>query len=126
MDKSKCSYTLMITTCNQSAQVGSPYEDESAYRSIVRALQYIVITRPDIAFAVTKVCQFMHKPLDQYFKAIKRILRYLQNTLDHVLVLTATSKLSLVGFSYANWGMDVDDRRSTMRFCVFVEGNPLS
>lgn len=95
MDKSKGSHTPMVTTCNLSAQVGSPVEDDSIYRSIIGTLQYIVITRPNITFAVNKVCQFMHKPLELHFKAIEQILRYLQNTLDHGLVFTLASKLSL-------------------------------
>ncbi|KAA3480934.1 hypothetical protein EPI10_021338 [Gossypium australe] len=34
----------------------------------------------------------MHKPLDSHFKAIKRILRYLQGTLDYGLHFTRSSK----------------------------------
>jgi histone deacetylase 1/2 len=36
-------------------------EDSTRYRSIVGVLQYFTLTRPDISFAVNKVCQFyMH------------------------------------------------------------------
>ncbi|KAG8498357.1 hypothetical protein CXB51_006727 [Gossypium anomalum] len=91
-----------------------------------RALQYVVITRPDIAYAVNKVCQFMHQPLDIHFKAVKRILRYLHGTLDYGLTFTKTSKPMLEGFSDASWGSDVDDRRSTSGYCVFFSGNPVS
>ncbi|XP_052878881.1 uncharacterized mitochondrial protein AtMg00810-like [Gossypium arboreum] len=61
MYQAKGNPTRMVTSC-WSAYVNSPMEDESSYRSIMGALQYVVITRPDIAFAVNKVCQLMHRP----------------------------------------------------------------
>jgi hypothetical protein len=39
---------------------GDPLNDPSSYRSLVGALQYLSLTRPDISFAVNKVSQFMH------------------------------------------------------------------
>jgi hypothetical protein len=36
--------------------------DSTRYRSIVGALQYLTLTRPDISFAVNRVCQFLHSP----------------------------------------------------------------
>ena len=38
-----------------------PIEDAQLYRSIVRALQYVV-TRLELAYNVNKVCRFMQKP----------------------------------------------------------------
>lgn len=37
-------------------------EDSTRYRSLVGALQYLTLTRPDISFAVNKVCQYLHAP----------------------------------------------------------------
>ncbi|KAA3481768.1 hypothetical protein EPI10_022107 [Gossypium australe] len=109
MDRLKASPTPMMTICQLSAHEGSPIEDERLFRSIVGALQYVVIMRPDIAFSVNKACQFMHKPLDTHFKAVKRILSYLQGTLDYVLQFTRTSKFILEGYFDASWGLDTDD-----------------
>ncbi|KAK5834056.1 hypothetical protein PVK06_017927 [Gossypium arboreum] len=109
----------MVSTCHLSSHEGNLIEDEHLFRSIVG-------TRPDIAFAVKKVCQFMHKPLDSHFKAVKRILRYLQGTLSHGLQFTRSSKFLLEGYSDASWGSDSDDRRSTSGFCVFFGGNLVS
>jgi len=36
--------------------------DATHYRSIVGALHYLTLTRPDIAYSVNKVCQFLHAP----------------------------------------------------------------
>jgi hypothetical protein len=35
-------------------------EDSTGYMSIVGALQYLTLTRPNIAFSVNRVCQFLH------------------------------------------------------------------
>jgi hypothetical protein len=35
---------------------GAAYSEPSKYRSVVGALQYLSLTRPDISFAVNKVC----------------------------------------------------------------------
>ncbi|KAG8484431.1 hypothetical protein CXB51_022868 [Gossypium anomalum] len=126
MEKSNAAPTPMVTTAQLSAHTGTPVADAHLYRSLVGALQYVVITRPDIAYAVNKVCQFMHQPQDIHFRAVKRILRYLHGTLDYGLVFTKASKLMLEGFSDASWGSDVDDRRSTSGYCVFLGGNPVS
>ncbi|KAG8489227.1 hypothetical protein CXB51_017298 [Gossypium anomalum] len=124
--ESKASPMPMVTTSRLSDHDGEPTTDEHLFRSIVGALQYVVITRPDIAFSVNKVCQYMHKPLDAHFKAVKQILRYLQGTLDYGLQFTRSSKLLLEVYSNASWGSDTDDRRSISGFCVFLGGNPIS
>ena len=36
-----------------------PVDNPQLYRSIVRALQYVTITRPELAYLVNRVCQFM-------------------------------------------------------------------
>jgi histone deacetylase 1/2 len=37
-------------------------DDSTNYRSIVGGLQYLTLTRPDIAFSVNKICQYLHAP----------------------------------------------------------------
>ncbi|KAA3481860.1 putative LRR receptor-like serine/threonine-protein kinase [Gossypium australe] len=126
MNKSNGSLTPMVTTCRLSAHEGSPVENEQFFRSIVSALQYVVITRLDIAFSVNKVYQFIHRPLDLHFQAVKRILCYLQGTLDHGLRFSQAKVFLLEGYSDSSWGSNTDDRKSTSCYCVFLGGNPVS
>ncbi|KAM2298698.1 hypothetical protein ACFXTI_000641 [Malus domestica] len=86
---------------------GDPLSDATEYRSVVGALQYLLFTRPDIAFAV------------------KRILRYLKGTHDHGL-LYRPSSLSITAYADADYAGDPNDRRSTDGYCIFLGSNLIS
>ena len=73
---------------------GDHVEDLHGYTSMVGALQYVTITRPEISFSVNRVCQFMQNPIEEQWKVMKRILRYLQGTLHHGLHLKRSSSLT--------------------------------
>ncbi|XP_012701436.1 uncharacterized protein LOC105914402 [Setaria italica] len=117
--------TPMSTSEKLSAQEGTPLgpKDATAYRSVVGALQYLTLTRPDISFAVNKVCQYLHAPTTLHWAAVKRILRYLKHTMKIGLRISKTSSLLVSAFSDADWAGDVDDRRSTGGFAVFLGSN---
>lgn len=102
--------------------------DVQLYRNSVGALQYVTITRPELLFAVNKVCQFMQRPLEEHWKAVKRIFQYLNRTLDYGLhfVKDLSISLNLVGFSDADWASDIDDRWSTIGYCLFLGSNLIS
>ncbi|BBG99739.1 transposable element gene [Prunus dulcis] len=104
---------------------GAPLDDPSEYRSVVGALQYLTLTRPDIAFAVNHVCQFMHQPTSAHWVAVKRILRYLNGTSTHGLFYKPGS-LSLMAYSDADYAGDPDDRRSTGGYCLYLGSNLIS
>ena len=101
--------TLLFTSSKLSIASGTPYTDPTRYRQIVGALQYLTFTRPDICYAVNKVCQFMHAPTEDHWFAVKRILRYLQATASYGLHITRDSPLSLHGFTDADWAGSIDD-----------------
>ena len=57
---------------------------------------------------------------------VKRILRYLKEVLSHGLWLQKSSHLNLHGFADADWALDLNDRKSTTGFCVYLGGNLIS
>jgi histone deacetylase 1/2 len=83
MNNCKLVDTPMATSEKLSLTDGDPLgaKDSTKYRSMVGALQYFTLTRPDICFAVNKVCQFLHAPTTVHWSSVKRILRYLQGSL---------------------------------------------
>ncbi|GAU41870.1 hypothetical protein TSUD_366180 [Trifolium subterraneum] len=121
--------TPMVSSLKLSKVGSVPVDNPTLFRSIVGALQYVTLTRPEISYSVNKVCQFLSNPLDDHWKAVKRILRYLSGTLHHGLLLQAAPKdklLTLIGFSDADWASDPDDRRSTSGACIYVGPNLVS
>ena len=69
MFQCKPTTTPMSITDKLTALVGDllSFEDATEYRSIVDGLQYLLITRPDISFAVNRVCQYLHAPRDSHW-----------------------------------------------------------
>ncbi|BBN67240.1 hypothetical protein Prudu_20S000300 [Prunus dulcis] len=104
---------------------GTPLPNPTLFRSIVGALQYLTFTRPDIAFAVNTVCQFMHSPTDVHLSLVKRIIRYLQGTLQFGVTFSPGSMV-LSGYCDADWAGDPNTRRSTTGYVVFLGSNPIS
>ena len=84
MDKAKPVDIPLSTTEKLSITNGTRLgnDDSSKYHSVVGALQYLILTRPDLSFAVNKVCQFLHAPTTVHWSAVKRILRYVRGTVD--------------------------------------------
>ena len=54
--------THLPTTAQLTSQSGTPLDDATEYRAILGSLQYLLITRPDIAFVVNRLSQYMHFP----------------------------------------------------------------
>ncbi|OMO98638.1 hypothetical protein CCACVL1_04141 [Corchorus capsularis] len=105
---------------------GTPLPNPTLYREIVGCLVYLIVTRPDIAYAVHIVSQFVSAPRSVHWSAMVRILRYLQGTLFQGLFFSSSSKLELCGFSDADWAGDANDRRSTTGFCIFLGDSLIS
>jgi hypothetical protein len=92
-----------VDTHSKPSKDGAPVADPTHYRSLARALQYLTFTFPDITYAVQQVCLYMHDPWEPHFTLIKRILRYLQGTLDHGLVLHRSSADTMTVYTDADW-----------------------
>ena len=102
-----------------------PLANITHFRSLIRALQYLAITRPDIQFAVNRVAQRMHQPSEHDYHCLKRILRYIFGTLGRGLLIRP-GDLELRGFSDSDWANDKNDRKSTSGFLIFLGLNLIS
>ena len=126
MENSKPVQTPLATSSSLQLHDGSPPADATLYRQTVGSLQYLLISRPDIAFAVNKLSQFMHAPTTHHWATVKRLLRYLNGTRSYGIRLKRHSSLSLHAFCDADWAGDPDDRTSTGAYIIFLGPNPIS
>ncbi|KAF2301235.1 hypothetical protein GH714_021059 [Hevea brasiliensis] len=118
--------TPMPTTPNLSKLMGEKMSDATCYRQVLGALQYMTLTRPDIAFSVNKLAQFMHSPTVLHWQAVKRLLRYLRGTSKYGLFITPSADFHFHCFSDSDWGGCPDDRRSTGGYLIYFGKNLVS
>jgi len=109
---------------NQSfTKEGELMSDPERYRRLVGKLNYLCVTRPDIAYSVSVMSQFMSCPTIQHWVALEQILCYLKGTVGKGVVYMNHGHLDIESFSDADWAGSKTDRRSTSGFCVFLGGN---
>ena len=79
-DLVNCSPVLTPMSTGQQLTKNSSFEisNISQYKSIIGALQYVTLTRPEITFTVNKLSQFLSNPRTTHWEACKRLLRYLK------------------------------------------------
>jgi hypothetical protein len=100
--------------------------DPTLYCIIAGRLVYLTITRPDIAYGVHVVSQFVASPTTVHWAAVLRILRYLRGIVFQSLLLSSTSSLELRVYSDADHGSDLTDRKSITGFCIFLGDSLIS
>ncbi|KAL5553717.1 hypothetical protein UlMin_041118 [Ulmus minor] len=76
--------------------------DKGRYQRLVGKLIYLSHTRPDIAYAVCVVSQFMHDPRKPHMDAVERILRYLKSAPGKGLLFTKHNHLKIEGYTDAD------------------------
>lgn len=126
MTDCKSCATPIATSPKISSIDGAPVADLTHYMGVVGALQYLTFTQPDIAYAVQQICLHMHDPREPHYALVKRVLRYLRDTLDYGLRLRHTDISSLIAYSDADWVGCPDTPRSTFGYGVFLGDNLVS
>jgi transposase InsO family protein len=100
--------------------------DASWYREVVGSLMYAMIyTRPDIAFVLGRLAQFMQDPAEHHASALKRLMRYLRSTIDLRIRFGSSTTPTLQAFSDADYAADKTDRKSITAFIGLIGGGPI-
>ena len=87
----------------------------------------MVCTRPDLSWVVTKLSQHLSDPSSADFITMKHVFRYILGTVNYQLNFRKSKNgLQFIGYSDANWGSSVVDRRSTSGYYFMLnESGPV-
>lgn len=81
------------------------------YQQMIGSLIYLMIgSRPDIAWAVSRLSQYMQEPTNEHVEAAKQVFQYLRHTTDYKIRYKGASLSGLIRFSNADWGENRDNR----------------
>lgn len=88
--------------------------DAKRYWSLIGNLLYLTATRPDIMFTISMLSRYMEETSQLHFSAEKRLLIYIQGTLDYgVMYRAGTQKAKLIGYIDSDWAWCLNDNKST-------------
>ncbi|GJS74467.1 ribonuclease H-like domain-containing protein [Tanacetum coccineum] len=92
----------------------------SNYHRLVGKLIYLTNTRPDIAYDVQCLSQYMHSPLNSHLDVALRVLRYLKGSPGSGIQINKTGNLKLRAYADYDWARCPATRKSVSGYCVFL------
>lgn len=108
-----------------SPRLSSDPVSTGPYAQLIGSLLWLSqCTRPDIAFPVNRLSQFLRDPSDHHWRAAVRVLQYVVTT-KH-LRLRLGGQLTCSGFSDSDWAEDRNDRRSTTGYSFRIGSGAIS
>lgn len=96
--------------------------DATLFKQIVGSLMYLTTTRPDLIYAVSLISHYMAEPTMRHYAATKRIMRYLQGTMDYGVFYKRKEANMLIGYTDSDYAGDIEDSKSTSGYVFMLSG----
>lgn len=93
---------------------------------MIGRLIYLAVTRPDLAYSVHILAQFMQQPREDHWEAALRIVRYLKSDLGQGILLRKEGDFQITGWCDSDWGSCPLTRRSITGYFVQLGDSPIS
>ena len=102
--------------------------DVTEYQQVIGSLLFaMVFTRPDIAFVIGKLSQYISDPAKHHGHSAKNLMRYLKSTIKQRLRYSPGGAHNhLVVYSDSDWASDKVDRKSVSGSVVMFGNGPIS
>jgi hypothetical protein len=99
---------------------------QNEYAKVIGSVMFLMnFTRPDIAYAVSRLSRYTHNPSQEHWNALLRLLKYLRGTIDWCLHFNKFPAV-LEGYCDANWVSDNDEVSSTSGYVFTLGGGAIS
>jgi hypothetical protein len=85
-----------------------------------------ILTRPDLAFVLGRLSQYLADPADFHMSALKTMGRYIRSTSDRKIMFSKNVEQKLIGYSDSDFGSDKGTRVSILGNVFFLAGGPIS
>nr|GEV37540.1 retrovirus-related Pol polyprotein from transposon TNT 1-94 [Tanacetum cinerariifolium] len=119
-----CVGTPMATKHLDADLSGTPV-DQMKYQSMLGALMYLTASKPDIVHATCYCACYQAKPTEKHLTVIKRIFRYLKDTINMGLWYSKDIGFELTAFLDSDHAGCLDSRKSTSGGIQFLGGDKL-
>lgn len=101
--------------------------NKTAYQEGVGRWMYLgILTRPDVAFALGRLSQFLADPTASHMSALKKLGRYIRSSQDLGILYTRSGNQTLQGYSDSDFAMDRTDRVSILGNVFMLAAGPVS
>nr|GEV73893.1 ribonuclease H-like domain-containing protein [Tanacetum cinerariifolium] len=114
-----------MATKHLDADLSGTAIDQTKYHSMVEALMYLTASRLDIMHATCYCSRYQAKLTEKHLTAVKRIFRYLKDTIHMGLWYSKDTSFELTAFSYSDHAGCLDSRKSTSGGIQFLGGDKL-
>lgn len=105
---------------------GDLLPDPERFRRLVGRLIYLLASRPDLAYSVHILSQFMQKPREEHWFAALKVVRYLKGTIGQGVLFRADTTFTVTGWCDADWGACSLSRRSLTGWIIQLGSSPIT
>jgi hypothetical protein len=121
MMNSKEAPTPVIIGLKLSKEDKGSKVDLALFKGLVGSHMNLTAKRPDIMYGVSLISRFMETPKESHCKGEKRIMRYVNGTIDFGIKYSTSEDFRLIGYIDSDCEDNIDDRKSTSGYTFHLE-----